>query len=422
MRLFESGAIAVLAVLWSAALAVSPVAAQADEDASSRRGNAAEAARTSTDPESLIDNCLDNPTPVCALGAALSVTAEEQLSIIRVDALLAIAETFAELSQIERGIRTAEMAREAAEDIGISIGIDKKLAELAPIWAKLGEDARALETAQSLSDRYLAANALGSIAVAQARLGRVEAAQQTIERLSVPLLALRYAVDVTDVIARNDAGLAAASELLEGRLKGVDHGLLRGLGYARLALLHARSGNLEKARALYTQAADIVAYLTIGAQRAQLLASLAQVDLALGDREKYDSDVSRAATLAGRVRGDFDQMQALSEVTAALAAGGETDRAVELATSVKTLRGQTALLKRLAHAPGTQETVRALADHILAGLDAEEARSERDRARLAVATALSRIGAVDRMPQIIAGMEQRDTKARGLAVLARVLE
>lgn len=414
-------AIGIVAFLSSAQLPLSSAMAQADEDAAARRGNAAEAVRSSADPESLIGDCLEKPTALCALGAALSVTADEQLSIIRVDALLAIAETFAELEQTERGIRTAEMARTAAEDIGISIGTAKKLAELAPIWAKLGEDARAVALAQSLSDRYLTANALGSIAVAQAREGRIDAAQQTIERISVPLLALRYAVDVTEAVASNGADLATAGELLEGRLESVDHSLLRGLGYTRLALLHAQDGDVEKAGALYTRAADLVPYLTIGAQRAQLLAGLARVDLALGDREKYESDVARAATLAGRVRGDFDQMQALSEVAAALAAGGKTDRALELAKSVKGLRGQTDLLKRLSEAPGTEDTVRALADYILAALDEEEARSERDRARLAVATALSRIDAVERAAEVIAGMEQRDTKARGLAVLARAL-
>jgi len=421
MRSTLSAVIVVAATLWGTGLPAAPAAAQADEDTAARRGDSANTAPSAADPDALIGDCLESPTTLCALGAALTVTAAEQLSIIRVDALLAIAETFAELAQIDRGIRTAEMARTAAEDIGISIGTAKKLAELAPIWAKLGEDARAVELAQSLSDRYLTANALGSIATAQAREGRIEAAQQTVDRITVPLLALKYALDITQVIANNGADLAAAGKLLEGRLESVDHNLLRGLGYARLALLHARNGNAEKAEALYTQAADTVPYLTIGAQRAQLLASLAQIDLALGDREKYESDVARAATLAGRVRGDFDQLQALSEVAAALAAGGKTDRALELAKSVKGLRGQTDLLKRLSDAPGTGDTVRALAGHILDALDQDEARSERDRARLAVATALSRIGAGEQATEVIAGMEQRDTKARGLAVLARAL-
>jgi len=418
MRLVRSILFATVALLCSGSIA----AAQADEDSAAGRGTGGDRlAAPAPDPEAMIGNCLESPTPICALGAALNATAEERLSIIRVDALLAIAGTFAELGQIERGVRTAEMARTAAEDIGISIGTAKKLAELAPVWAKLGEDARAIETAQSLSDRYLTANALGSIATVQARQGRIEAAQQTTEQIAVPLLALKYAIEVTEAIARNGADLAEAGRLLENRLDGVDHTLLRGLGHTRLALLHARAGNTEKARSLYTQTADLVPYLTIGAQRAQLLAGLAQVDLALGDKESYESDIARAATIAGRVKGDFDQMQALSEVVAALAAGGKTDRAVELARSVGTLRGQTALLERLSEAEGTDETVRALANHILASLDEEDARSERDRARLAVAGALSRIGAVEQATEVIAGMEQRDTKARGLAVLARAL-
>jgi len=420
MRVFQTIAILLIGAAGGIAAPSQSHAGQTDDD---RPGMpvpfGSPGAETGSD--TIVRDCLDSPTRRCALASALSVIAEERLAIVRVDALLAVAETFAALGQTERAQTTAEMARTAAEDIGISFGIKRKLAELAPIWAMLGRDDRAVELAEGLSDRYLTANTLGRIAVTQARAGRVEAAQSTLGEISVPLLGLKYALEVTGAIARSDAPLEEASALLEARLDTVEDKMFRGLGLAQLAALHARAGQAEKAVNLREQARDLVPYLTITAQRARLLAGLAQIDLALGDRESYDSHVARAATLAGRVKGDFDQLQSLSEVVAALAAGGETASAMELARSVPTLRGRSALVMRLADEPDTEKAVDRLAGHILDSLGEEDARSERDRARLAVATALTRIGDVDRATRIIAAMEQRDTKARGLAVLARAL-
>jgi len=373
--------------------------------------------------DKMLAACLQEPTRSCALAAALAVTAEERLAIMRVDALMAIAETFADIGQKDRAQESLTMAQKAARNIGISVGTERKLAEMADIWAMLGEDDKAIEIAKSVSDEIHTANALGRIARVQARQGRVEAAQSTLDEIGFPLLELNYAVEVTEIVARDDAvAFSDPGAVLEARLDEVKQDHLRGLGYTRLAMLHAERGNREKARTLRGRAEEILQGLTMASQEARLQAGLAQADLALGERKSYRGRMTRAVTLIERILGNFDQNRAVREVVAALAAGDQVDRAVELAARVEDLRDQTALLERLAERENAPRVVEALAGKILERLDDEEARAERDRARLVVATAFSRLGAVERAAEVIRNMEQRDTKARGLAVLARALE
>lgn len=372
-----------------------------------------------TDP---VERCLANPSRLCALAAALKVTAEETLAIERVDTLLAVSGTFAELGDLDRARATASLARDAAEDIGISVGTEQKLTELAGVLASLGAHEEALATAAALEDRFQRAHAFGAVALAEAGSGDIAAADRALDRIEEPLLSLKYAVEVSEALSARAIAATDLSSTLEARLAKVDHPLLRPLGYARLAALHARAGNDSKAAALEEKAADAYGYLNSNAQRARLAAALALVDLAQGDRAGFDTLAQRAAYQARLVGASYDQAQAVSDAAAAMAAGGRIDETVALAGLVEDLRAQSAFIDRLSRQQVAAEAVPAIAERVLRTAARDESPFERDRARLAVAEALARAGAVTRAIDVIAAIEDDDKQAQALAVLARRLD
>ncbi|RMD86498.1 MAG: hypothetical protein D6807_09590 [Alphaproteobacteria bacterium] len=367
---------------------------------------------------SAVTNCLAEPSRNCALAAALMVTADEELAITRVDNLAAVADALAHLGDIERARATVDLAIQAARDIGLSVATEQKLGEIVGILAEVGEAPRAIEIAEGLTDRFRRANALGAIALAQARSGDVSGAQATLDRIGIPLLALKYAVDMSEEIAESGQIDGPTAAALERRLGTVDHRLLRALGYTRLAVLKARQGDVEGARRLRDIAAAERDYILDNAERARYFAGLARAALALGETDAYADAVARARGLALRVNADFDQTIAISDVVAALAAGGRIDEAVALAGRVTDLRAQSRLVTRLAARRAAAAAVVPLARHVLDSINEDQSRFERDRARLAVARALAGVGAVPQAVEVIAAMENDDAQAQALAALA----
>ena len=370
----------------------------------------------------VITNCLANPSRDCALAAALMVTADEELAITRVDDLIAVAETLAHIGDRARARATVELAIQAAHDIGLTIATEQKLVEIVGTMAEVGETARAIEIAEGLGDRFRRANALGAIALAQARTGDVAGAQETLDRIAVPLLALRYAVEMTEEIAENGEVDDAAAAALEARLSHVDHRLLRTLGYTRLAVLKARQGEHDAARRLRDAAAAERDYILDTADRARLFAGLARVALALGETDAYADAVSRARGLAMRVNADYDQTIAIADVVAALAAGGRIGEAVDLADRITDLRSRTRLVASLSRRRDAAAAVVPLAQRVLEATAAADSRFERDRARLAVAKALAAVGAVAQAVEVITRIENDDAQAQALAALAQKLD
>lgn len=369
-----------------------------------------------------VENCLASPNRNCALAAALMVTSEEELAISRVDTLLAVADTFQRVGEHDRALATARLARETAQEIGLTVALEQKLRELVGTLAALGEVEEATAIAEGLSDRFDRADALGAIALALGREGDIAGAQAMLDRIEVPLIALRHAVDLTEEIAERGTIEATATSALEARIAAADHRLLQALGYARLAVVEARAGRVEEARRLRGLAGDATDRMQKSSDLARLLAALARADLALGDSESHDLNVTRARTMALRVRDELERTLAIGDVVAALGTGGRVDEAVELAREVSDIRSQSALIRRLAGRESGAAAVEPLAPHLLETAASHDSRFERDRARLAVAEALSAVDRVGRAAEVIGTIENDDTQAQALAVLARALD
>lgn len=369
----------------------------------------------------MVENCLQSPSRACALGSALMVTAEEELAITRVDSLIEIADSFARLGDVDRARATLELARQAADDIGISIGTEQKLADIAPIDAAIGYTERAIATAEGLSDPILRVNALGNAALALARHGKAAEAERLLDRIDIPLVAMRYAVDLAEALAESGETIGDLAGL-ERRLGAVDNRLLKALGQSRLAVLEARAGRVEEAQRLYAEVEDALPYIGMPEERARLFAGLASVRLALGDRPGYEDYAGRAANLAKGIRSDLDRMAALADVITALSAGGHVDQAVALARNVTDLRDLNALVERLSRRKLSAGAVLPLASHIETTLARSESRFERDRSRLALARALAASGSIGPAVAVIGAIESDDQQAQALAFLAPALD
>ncbi|WP_210432093.1 hypothetical protein [Iodidimonas gelatinilytica] len=347
------------------------------------------------------------------MAAALTITAEEELPIARVDTLIAIAETFERLGDMKRADATVDLAKQAAEDIGISIGTEQKMVRIVGPMTGVGRTEEAVEAAHALKDRFLKADALGTIALTQARMGNMDAAQATLDMIVEPLLALRYAVRMIENLAENgvDTNAIPVGPLTE-RIQGIENVLLKALGETRLAVIQAKRGETEEAIKLRDQAALALETLSLNHERARIYAGLALAAHMLGDMEMYEDYANRAANLAGGVRSDYDRALAIGDAVAALSVGGHVDRAIDLASRVTDLRAQSRLIDQLSRRSSAHAAVAPLAEHILKAVADHDERFERDRARLAVAQALARVEAIQSAAQVIADIETDDDQAQ----------
>lgn len=373
------------------------------------------------DAANAVADCLSQPSRACALASALRVTAEEELAISRVDSLIAIADSFARLGELERARTAVALAKQAAEDIGISIGTEQKLAEIVPVLATIGDIDEAIAMADGLADKLRTANALGAAALARARAGDAPGTARLLDRIDNPTVAMRFAVATAEALAGNgmrDSDL----ERLRSRLANYDNPVMRALGEARLAVIEADAGRLDEADRLARSVRDALDTVGMPDGRARIYAALAMIDLARGDRAAFEDDATRAVTLAKGVHSDLDRVAALSDVISSLSAGGRIEEAVALASGIDDLRDLGALLARLSEHRASAEAILPLAAHIESVVGASDSRFERDRGRLALARALAASGEIAPAIEVIGRIENDDQQAQALATLAPALD
>ncbi|MGF1606228.1 MAG: hypothetical protein ACFB22_07795 [Rhodothalassiaceae bacterium] len=373
-----------------------------------------------------VSDCLATPSRECALRTALRVTADEELAIERAKVLLALADSFRVIGAEQRAVEALSLAAKEARDIGISIGTEQHFVEIAGLYGAMGRQDAADRIITEIEDRILRARARGEAALGLLRAGRAEASAALLTAIEVPAIAQEYALRAAEYLVRaegqTDPGpaLAAADTLLNGNAQR----FYRELGQLRLATALARAGRAEDAQAIRA-GIDVSLDRSLPPDfRAELLAGLARLDIALGDREAATRNLTAATRWLRRSTVTYDRNRALGVVAAAALAADQRDLVARLAEDVEDLTARTRLIDTLAPAITTSQDRALLVDlarQTLPLIDALEGRFERDQARYDLVTALIDAGAGQAAAEIIAAIEDDDQQARALAYLARLL-
>ncbi|RMF12784.1 MAG: hypothetical protein D6757_09185 [Alphaproteobacteria bacterium] len=372
------------------------------------------------DAHAAIVSCLSRPSRVCALSSALRAVAAQDLAFDRVETLIALARAFHALGDDTRAASTASLAVRAARAIGISIGTERKLAEIAPIEAAIGRMQKARALLSEISDPALRAATMARIARARARAGDFEGALKLLDEVNEPWLALGALADIAEwAAAEDDQSSVRLVQMLKSRVDRAPRHLLKWLAMARLGALEAKAGEVEKARALRDELAEHVAPgLGYAGEEVRVWAAIALLDLALDDRAAYDRHVARMLARVRSVTIDQDPTTALAEAMTALAAGGRSDEALALAGRFRDLRGISELAESLLGHPFARPLWGALAMRIVDRLKDETSSAEQDRARLVAIRLMIASGRVREAIALARGLHDDDAGARALAMLA----
>ncbi len=373
------------------------------------------------DVRAALEACLARPRRACALTSALRAVAAQDLAFDRVDTLIALARGFHELGDDARAASAASLAVGAARAIGISIGTERKLREIAPLLATIGRLADARSLIAEISDPAVRAAGMAEIARALARTGDYDGALELLDEVGESWLALAALADIAEWAAVDGDGASAArlARSLEKRVAQAPRHLLKWLAMARLAVLRAKAGDTEKARAVRDELAERVAPgLGYAGAQVRAWAAIALLDLALGDSAAYDLHVARMQRRVRSVTIDQDPTTAIAEAMAALAAGGRTDAALALAGRFRDSRSMSELALVLLDHPLARSLWTPLAERLTARLKDEESPAEQDRARLVVIRLMIAAGRVDRAVSLARGLHDDDARARALAMLA----
>ncbi|GIX16774.1 MAG: hypothetical protein KatS3mg119_0960 [Rhodothalassiaceae bacterium] len=370
-----------------------------------------------------LDACLAVPTRGCALASALLVTARQDLAIDRVDNLIALARSFLALGENARARQVLRLAEQAAEGIGIAIGTERKLAEIAPLYGLAGDPARAEELLARIGDATTRAAAMVALAENLARAGQVEAAVALTERIDKPWLALDALDRVIRAAAARDGEVPAdLLARLERRIDGLPRYILSDLARAHLALLLARRGEVERARAMWQALDARLTGLGPAAEEVRLAAALLPVDRALGETQAGAHHLAIIARRVEHLGIDDDRRHALAEAATALAlAGRDAEARAVLALAGDDYRLLLDLAGALLEAGAPPELLAAAADRVLDAAAAQELRAERDRGRLVAVRLLVAAGRRDAAIAAVRAVEDPGLKARALAMLAPLL-
>ncbi len=367
-----------------------------------------------------LDSCLASPTMACAVEAALLVTAREDLAIDQVDNLLALARSFIALGEPDRAHRLLQAAERTAARIGIAIGTQRKLAEIAPLYGLIGDGKTAERLVARVTDEHGRAAALVALAESLARAGKAEAALAVAERITRPWLALDALDRVIRSLAQRDGGVPdALIARFSRRIDRLPRYLLRDLARAHLALLLARKGEREQAAAIGAALDRQLTGMAPAAAELRLAAALAMTDLELSDEAALARHLRIIMRRASGLGLDEDRRRALAEAAATLGRAGRLRDARDLlATAMNAdYRLLLAVAEALIEADAPADLLAAAGEQVRAAAAAQSLRAERDRGRL-VTTRLF-VAARRKEPALrtVRRIEDAGLRARGLAIL-----
>jgi hypothetical protein len=248
-------------------------------------------------------------------------------------ALAALADLQLRTGNLQAAQATAEGIREPGTK-------GEVLRQIVAIQSSRGELSAARKTLSDIDDTFYSALAVGDIAIAELRAGRVDRAHALAARTR---RADRAKVYARIAIARADAGdLRGATETMQKVENEFDRAIVQG----RIAAAQAMTGNAVVARELFATAISDVSSAENPSERSVMaLAQVARLQTVSGDRETAKESLRLAMQNALRLPAGEEREEALDYIARGQARAGDPTGALQTALKM-TDRVARALLVR----------------------------------------------------------------------------
>ena len=364
--------------------------------------------------------CIEAPTQDCALSAALQTVIAEEFGLERSKILISVAKAMLATGKPEDAKQTLMLALDEARSVNLSLVLQGKITEVAPLLARAGDTASALALIEELNIRHVREDTLIEVARESVLAGRISDATVALSQMQnqqratwqLPRLLPSAPAEALGII-----DLAA----LEEDMREVDRSSLLYGGLIQLSVVADKRGESELA-AEYRAKADTLFEDLVGAGARALAVAFrlkAQFDGGASEdllRESYTlvqqyADAVGTGSVAPTVARNIGPVEAqLGDVDAALAR-------IETFEELKEKADYFALLVT----PDSVDGLSAPQAELLTQIEQVEGRYERDLLKLRLVEGAVANGAAVRALAVVSRLEDDDNQAQGLALVAPLL-
>lgn len=364
--------------------------------------------------------CIEAPTRDCAFSAALQTVIAEEFGLERSKVLVSVAQSMLETGKTDDAIQTLMLALDEARSVNLSLVVQGKITEVAPLLARAGDTASALALIQELTIKHVREDALVAVARESAMAGRLSDAKVALSQMENQT---RAAWQLPRMLPSMPVDALASIDLqqIEDQLRALDTSSLLYGGLIQLSVVADKRGDTDVAAALRSKADELFEGL-VGAS-ARALASAYRL------KAHFDGGVSREL-----LQQSYAMVQ---QYSGAVGAAGVADQVARLVGPVEAYMGdvETALnrldafaeLKERADyfallvAPEQAEGLSELERELLSEIDQVEGRYERDLLKMRLVEGAVANGSASRALAVVSKLEDDDNQAQGLALVAPLL-
>ncbi len=372
-----------------------------------------------TAEDAALEACLGAPTQSCALSAAVATAVAEELPIERARVLVSVARALADIGNQGQASATLALALEEARSVGINFVTQEKLKDIAPVYAQIGEGARAIELAQEIDVRIIREQVLSDILESAYANGDLATAQAAINLFAN---ASRAFWEELNLLAHAPVDVVQGADFTayEARVRDLTRPDQRMRGLVLLAVIAHKMGNSGERDALLDEASDQYDRIVSQSARANMGALRTSALLSAGiNGDRFARSYAQARADGDRLRA-FDDVRSFARRIGPIeVAQGDVDSALARLDRIGDIEAQARYLAQLG--PVDSFKVVEFYQNAADAVAEIEDRFERDRLRLVLVASAVRTARVDSAVGIARQIEDDDAQAAGLAAIAPIL-
>ncbi len=365
--------------------------------------------------------CLEAPTRDCAFSAALQTVIAEEFGVERSKVLIAVARALIETGQRNQAIETLMLALEEARSVNLSLVTQEKITEIAPILARANDTASALALVEELQISSVKQRTLIAIARENILAGRLADANVALSQMESPTRAFWQRLRMLP-LAPVSALQALDIKALEAQVRAFEQPDMVYRGLILLAVIADKQG----------EPADRYTYLMEADELFSSLISLNVRALATAHRLRsmYDGGLTPALvqesyTLAllhsSRIRAPETLESIASLIGVVEADTGDLAAALKRMDVFAEVADKARYLSSL-RAGSDRFTLSAEVRKLLADIVELDGVYERDLVRLQLLEGALANQDLGLAREVITAIEDDDNQAKGLALVAPLLQ
>jgi len=365
--------------------------------------------------------CLEAPTRDCAFSAALQTVIAEEFGVERSKVLVAVSRALIETGQRSQAVETLMLALEEARSVNLSLVTQEKITEIAPILARANDTAGALALVEELQISSVKQRTLIAIARENMVAGRLADSNVALNQMESPTRAFWQRLRMLPLAPVSVLG-AVDLKALEAQVRAFEQPdrLYRGL--ILLAVIANKQGQPAERQAYLLEADELFARLVSLNMRALATAHRLRSMYDGGlDPALVEESYKLALLHSSRIRGAETLESIASLIGVVESETGDLDAALRRMDVFKEVPDKARYLSTL-RAGSDKVFLAAQVRKLLEEVVELDGVYERDLVRLQLLEGALANQDLGLATQVITAIEDDDNQAKGLALVAPLLQ